>query len=130
MAKKQKTAIGDDGKRMQGTIERELPVKLTEQEVRDYGEALASAELDLQRVKDEKSAALTKFGERMKDLSERIAKHATAIDKGEENRLVSCRWDEDFATKSRWLTRLDTGTEVPDSRRAMTTDELQQSLVD
>lgn len=90
---------------------RQLPVELTESELLARGEAMSTAELRIEALKDER-----------KDLSKLIAIEVKAradlahtIERGTEERLVRCVWIENWSENAMKLVRQDTG-EVVDVR--------------
>jgi hypothetical protein len=101
---------------------RELPCELTQTELLARGDAMADAELEIERYKLERSAVADKI--KAKRAERR--KLAGVIDSGIEQRDVRCVWIEDFAHNCFRLIRQDTGGEVDTC--AMTADDRQEGL--
>lgn len=101
---------------------RQLPVKLTEQELLKVADDLAAAELKIEELKVERSQLTADINAQVK---ERNLK-AHTIDRGTEDRDVKCTWAEDFHKNVKRLKRNDTGEEV--DTRPMTAADRTQSL--
>ena len=104
------------------SIERELMVKLTDDELNIRGESMAEAELKIERLKLDRKRVNALISEQV-DLRN---KHAHVIDTGEESRTVICKWIA-VDKENRWsLVRQDTGAEV--ETKAMTAADRQQPI--
>lgn len=103
-------------------IERELPCKLTDDELRMRGDAMAEAELLVDTLKAERRAVNKKIFAATDDRN----KLAHVIDAEEEPRVVVCKWIADFDQNVYTLVRQDTGDTV--EQRAMTAADRQGSL--
>jgi hypothetical protein len=101
---------------------RELPCELNQTELLARGDAMADAELEIERYKLERSAVADKI--KAKRAERR--KLAGVVDTGVEQRDVRCVWIEDFAHNCYRLIRQDTGAEV--DTRAMTAHDRQEGL--
>jgi len=112
------TAPNDEGI----AIERELPCKLTDDELRMRGDAMAEAELLVDTLKAERRAVNKKIFA----ATDQRNKLAHVIDSEEENRVVVCKWIADFVQNVYTLVRQDTGDTV--EQRAMTAADRQGSL--
>lgn len=112
---------GSSTKKQQVEI-RQLPVKLTKEELLARGDELASIELTIEELKAERSATQGKINEEIK--KRKILSHT--IDRGTEDRDVKCVWVEDFPKNVHRLKREDDGTEV--DTRPMTADDRTGSL--
>lgn len=122
-ADKRDTAATPRGKRSPGAIQKELLCKISDEDRKKYGDALAASKLEVNRLREEKSAYLTAQGAKIKEAEERCTKLATAIDNGEELRLVDCYWHEELSKHEKYLERGDTHEEI--ERRSMSHEELQ-----
>jgi len=104
------------------TVNRDLPVKLTTEDLERLGTEMSVVELEIKDLKDQVSGLNTtrrgKEGHRLE--------LATTIDTGEETRSVECKWVESVAENVTRLIRQDTGEEV--DSRTLTPDDLQQGL--
>lgn len=88
--------------------QRELACKLTDDEVKKRGKDMADAELEIDRLKEERRG----LNGQIADLSTRRNKLATVIEAGEEQRTVDCVWHEDVRQNVHKLIRQDTGAQV------------------
>lgn len=104
-----------------------LPVKLTEKEVREYGEKLAELEIQLLVLEEDKKKTAKQFNGNIEILKEEIHSTAGAINNHEENRQVLCEIERDFEHNVVKTIRKDTGETV--SERAMDTADHQENLV-
>lgn len=103
-------------------IERELPCRLTDDELRMRGDAMAEAELAVDLLKDERRA-----------LNKKILAHTDArnhlahvIEAEVEPRMVVCKWIPSFEENVFRLVRQDTGEVV--EQRPMSAADRQGSL--
>lgn len=103
-------------------VERELPCKLTEDELRMRGDAMADAELLVDQLKDERRALNKKIFAQT-DARNRLAH---VIDAESEPRLVVCKWLADFEHNVYQLIRQDTGELV--EQRPMSAADHQAEL--
>ncbi len=103
-------------------IERELPCKLTDDELRMRGDAMADAELEVDKLKAERRAVNKKIFA----ATDARNKLAHVIDEELENRVVVCKWIGDFEHNAWNLIRQDTGEQV--EQRTMTAADRQGSL--
>jgi len=118
MAKGNGAVPSDDGI----AIERELPCKLTDDELRMRGDAMAEAELEVDKLKAERRALNKKIFARTDERN----KLAHVIDAEEEVRPVICKWIADLDHNAWNLIRQDTGDRV--EQRAMTAADRQGVL--
>jgi hypothetical protein len=102
--------------------QRELPCKLTEPELLARGEEMSQAELKIAELKERRKGI---NGEIADNRAER-KRLADIIDAGEEKRMVSCTWHDDFEHNVFRCKRDDTGDEV--ATRTMTVDDRQLAL--
>lgn len=103
-------------------IERELPCKLTDDELRMRGDAMAEAELLVDMLKAERRAVNKKIFA----ATDNRNKLAHVIDDECESRIVVCKWIGDLDQNLWTLIRQDTGECV--EQRAMTAADRQGSL--
>lgn len=101
---------------------RELACELTQSELLARGDAMADAELRIERLKLQRG----EVSDKIKAERALRRKLAGAIDTGIEHREVRCVWIEDFAHNCFQLVRQDTG-EVVDTR-AMTAADRQEDM--
>jgi len=104
------------------SIERRLHVQLTKEELRERGQQMSAAELKIEQLKMDRKPINTAIREQV----ERRNELAHVIKRGEEMRVVICKWIA-FERENRWsLVRQDTGEEV--EARAMTAADRQAPL--
>lgn len=104
------------------SLERELDVRLTHEELKARGESMSVAELKIERLKAERKRVNGLISEQV-DLRNKLAH---VIDTGAESRTVICKWVA-FDKENRWsLVRQDTGAEV--ESKAMTAGDKQQPI--
>jgi hypothetical protein len=103
-------------------IERELPCKLTDDELRMRGDAMADAELLVDMLKAERRAVNKKIFA----ATDQRNKLAHVIDSETEARVIVCKWIGDLDQNLWTLIRQDTGECV--EQRAMTAADRQGSL--
>lgn len=104
------------------SIERKLHVQLTKEELRERGQQMSAAELKIEQLKMDRKPINTAIREQV----ERRNELAHVIKRGEEMRVVICKWIA-FERENRWsLVRQDTGEEV--EARAMTAADRQVPL--
>lgn len=109
-------------KKKQQVESRDLQVKLTEAELLERGDELATCELQIEALKGARSSVNADINEQIKLRT----KLAHTIDRGTEERSVQCTWVEDFPKNVYRLKRNDTGEEV--DTRPMTADDRTGSL--
>jgi hypothetical protein len=102
--------------------QRELSVELTEAELRERGDRMAEAELQIETLKGERR----ELNAAIKAQVDLRAKLAHTIDSGVEARDVRCKWIEDFDKNCWRLVRQDNGATV--DTRAMTAADRQGQL--
>ncbi len=105
----------------------ELPVRLTDDEVRLLGETMAVKVIKYDEYEDEKKAMAKDLGDRMKALHGELSKLAGKVKRREEKKPVECEVKMDTpsgGTKS--VVRLGTGETVKEM--PMTADDLQGAL--
>ncbi len=90
----------------------QLPVTLTDPEMKIVAEELGALELEMSAVRESKRASSKHFNALIEDLQERIALKADIAIKGQEYRSVECDWEPDLIAGVKRLIRKDTGTEV------------------
>ncbi len=103
--------------------QRELECELSESEVVARAEELASARLEMERLK----ATRKGINGQIADLDDQVLKLSTTVDTGKETRAVSCTWTPDYASGMSVCTRDDTGLAI--EQRALTSADRQASLV-
>jgi len=104
------------------TVQRELPVQLSEGELLKAGDRMADIELEIDGLKDDRKELNRQIKDREKDRNDLAKK----IDLGTEGRLVDCHWLEDLNQNVKTLVRDDTG-EVVDTV-AMTAADRQEGM--
>ena len=92
-------------------VERELPVKLTTDELLERGEAMADCEFEI----DKQKAVRKGVNAIIRAQTDERAKLAHVIESGVETRKVVCKWVGDYARNVWRLVRQDSGGMV-DSR--------------
>ena len=80
---------------------RELPVKLTEAEVTEYGRRVAQLELDGRVIEDEKKRAVEEFKGRTATVDTEMADLSRKIRDGQEHRMVDVEITYDLKTATR-----------------------------
>lgn len=105
---------------------RELPIALTDDEVRVRGKELAKVESEYRLAEDAKKADAAHHKDVLTEIEERRGKLAEAINSGKELRRTECAWRRNDDRKTMELLRLDT-SEIVESR-GMTDAELQEKL--
>lgn len=101
---------------------RELLCELTQAELLNRGDAMADAELHIERLKAQRS----EVADRIKAERATRRKLAGIIDAGKEFRQVRCAWIERFENNCFELVRQDTGAVV--DTRAMTAADRQETI--
>jgi len=101
---------------------RELLCELTPAELLQRGDAMADAELQIERLKLDRA----NLSAEIKAQREVRSELAVVIDSGTERRDVRCVWIEDFSKNCFRLIRQDTGEEV--DTRAMTAADRQEDM--
>jgi hypothetical protein len=102
--------------------QRSLPCKLTEPELLKRGEAMAECELQIEKLKLDR----TDLNNQIKVGVKQRGDLAHVIDTGEEDRDVRCEWLKDFKQNAMRLVRLDTQGEV--ETRTLTASERQGDI--
>lgn len=110
------------------SIIRSVPVKLTNEEQRQRGTALAGLEKQLAKVKDEKKIAVAGFNTSIKALEGEISDAALVVRSKEEFRNVRCYEEKDYKNSVVRLFREDTNGKVEE--RAMLEHEHQVDLTE
>lgn len=108
------------------TIYEELPVPLTQDEIRLKGGELAAMLSDYASVEEEKKSAAKELSDKLKDIRRRMDQLGREVRTGEELRQVPCYEDKDFASNTVRIVRRDTHEVV--RIRPMRPDEHQESF--
>lgn len=103
---------------------RRLMVKLTEGEKLEYGKEQAKLLMEISELEAERR----KINSQIKPKDLRVDHLALAIDSGEEEQEVECRWTFEWSEGIKYLRRLDTGEEV--EKRRIEDWERQQSMAE
>lgn len=104
------------------SIERKLYVQLTKEESRERGQSMSNAELKIEQLKLDRKPINNAIREQT-DLRNELAH---VIKRGEEIRVVLCKWIA-YERENRWsLVRQDTGEEV--EVKSMTAADMQRPL--
>lgn len=124
--------MADNSKRkekgMQNLIaQRDLIVKLTDDEVRIYSEELARITSLQAEAEDEKKAVTSGFKDKIDRFIADARTMARKISTRQELRGVDCEWVLNFEAQKAFLHRKDTG-EIIDTRK-LTEEEMQLSLM-
>jgi hypothetical protein len=90
------------------SVERELAVKLSPEELVERGSRMSEAEIEIEGLKLRRSALTGAINVQVKKRNEL----GHVIDKGEEKRVVVCKWVKNFTQNCWQLMRLDTNVEV------------------
>lgn len=101
---------------------RQLDCPLSETEIRERGESMASAERTIDRVKVERR----KLNAQIREQTDLMSQLATAIENRCEVRDVVCNWKGNYKTKRWALVRTDTNVVIEE--RDMTELDLQTRL--
>ncbi len=113
---------------MQNLIaQRDLIVKLTDDEVRIYSEELARITSLQAEAEDEKKAVTSGFKDKIDRFIADARTMARKISTRQELRGVDCEWVLNFEAQKAFLHRKDTG-EIIDTRK-LTEEEMQLSLM-
>lgn len=107
-----------------GREQKELECALNDDELRARGAEMATAELDIDKLKLKRSG----LNGEIADLRAKCAKLAEAIDSGVETRMVACVWIEELSQNAKRLVRQDTGETI--DTRSLEVAELQTTLDD
>jgi len=114
----------DDGGYREETYEMDLPVELTNEEIRSMACEMASAENSISDIEEQKAAMDRDFNKQLKEHRGHTRRLAKSISSGEETRPVKVLQGFDYAHNSTTVHRTDTGG-VVDGPRAMDADERQ-----
>jgi alpha-L-fucosidase len=107
-------------------IIKQLPVDLTEEELRARGDELAQKDIELDALETMIKASNADWGEQRKTLKKVILQTANAIEQRKEMRDVECREEADFEANEVRTVRIDSGEVV--GVRAMEPSERQSTL--
>jgi hypothetical protein len=112
------------------TIVKHVPVKLNSEEHRARSVRLAQIDRELQNVKAQKKAAVSKFSEKAATLEAEREELIKSVESGEEDRPVTCREEPNLDRGVIEFVRTDTpeGERVIVGHRPMTSHEKQLSL--
>lgn len=105
-----------------GREQKELECILNDDELRARGDEMATAELDIDKLKLKRSG----LNGEIADCRAKCAKLAEAIDSRTEIRMVACVWIEELQQNAKRLVRQDTGETI--DTRALEVAELQQDM--
>ena len=108
------------------TVKRNLLYKFSSLELKVIAQEMAIRVEELDKVEEEKKAVNDGFKAKIDTLKGQIRGAAHKINTGQEQRLIDCRVDKDFATNQVRVVRLDTQEVVEE--RALTPDERQQMM--
>lgn len=104
------------------TLQRELPVKLSDAELIKIGKSLATLQKEIDGYRDKQRELAAKI----RPLAKQVSAHVTSVDSGTELRMVRCEVHEGPGANIR-IVRTDTGETIED--RAMTPAEAQGDRV-
>lgn len=103
-----------------------LTVKLTADEIKAYGEELASLCDKIAEEEEDKRLANKNASDRIRGLQQKVTAITPRIQDGEEIRAVECDVDMDYDSYTVTISRQDTGEVV--EVRPMTEEEKQPEL--
>lgn len=106
--------------------ERALPVKLSEQDVKERADELASVTIAIGELALRKKVFTTEVKGEDDRLKKRQADLSSAVHSHIETRLIKCDWRKDLDRKMAYLYRTDTGEVV--QQRELTMSEMQGEL--
>lgn len=109
-------------------IQRVLPVQLTVPERDERGRQLSQAWDDYEVIEEEKKAVSKNHTKALRDKRAEISKLSRMLKVGTDNRVVTCRWVEDFTHNVTRLVRQDNGGIVEE--RALKSEERQLAMND
>lgn len=112
--------LSDQG--VEGQVTRELECPLTDNEVRERGEAMSQAEREVDALKLKRK----NLNARIRGLLDRMTELSIAIEARKETREIVCNWVPDFKRKVYTLHRADTREVIQE--RAMGPADLQTAL--
>lgn len=107
-------------------VEKELPVKLTEEEKKAYSEELAKSHEEQEAIEAEKKTTAKQYTDTLTVISERQKKLSKAIVTGEEVRTVLCELHREWDSGLIQVVRTDT-KEVIDTY-PIPDDEMQEHI--
>jgi hypothetical protein len=120
-----------------GSFKRQLPVKLTPEELNDLGGKLAEAEQKRSSVEADKAASMSEHNDALKSIRANITGLANMRVQGTAPRDVDCDEEHDFEHNEVRIVRKDAREFWPEScadgvveRRTMTAEERQPDLWD
>lgn len=116
----------DEELRMVKTESRNLPVKLSETELRDRGDQLAAVIQDVNSEESRQVDVKTQMKARLTELDAKKSQLAITISRREEYRDVTVEIWHDYERLKVFTVRKDTGEEI--HRRAMVSEEMQRPL--
>jgi uncharacterized coiled-coil DUF342 family protein len=105
---------------------RDLPVRLTPQEVEERTSQLLEALAKIDQLTDEKKQVAADYKSRIDELTKKAHQYRRAVEKREEYRLINCDVVKEFSSLTVSIIRQDTGEIVEE--RAMTDFERQHNL--
>jgi hypothetical protein len=108
------------------TESKTLPVKLTERELRERGDSLASVIQDLNTEEHRQVDIKAQMKARVSELDARKTQLAITISRREEDRDVTIEVWHDYERVRVYAVRRDTGEEI--YSRSMTPEEMQRPL--
>ena len=111
---------------MMETEERTLPVKLTEQDIKERADELASVTIELGELAANKKEVATKIKSEEDRLKKKQTDLSSAVHSHIETRLVKCVWRKEKDRQMACLYRSDTGEVI--QQRELTMSELQTDL--
>jgi hypothetical protein len=111
-------------KEIEYTENRHLDCKLTDEEVKQYGEDLAHRLMDISALELEKA----RLNVKIKPIKDEVEKLVVKIDTKQEVKEVVCDWHFDWERGEKRLIRTDTFEEVPHTTFDISEDEKQQKL--
>lgn len=107
-------------------VVKNLPCKLTESELKDFGRRLAVKCEDINAEESRQKDHKSEMKARLDGMESERAQLAIVVRRQEEQRDVECDETFDYEAGKVFITRNDTGEEI--RNRPMTTEERQQPL--
>ncbi len=109
---------------MADKMEKSLPVKLTNNELRAYGDELAKVVGEWAKIKTDKKETAAQYKLQIEALEARMQTIAIKIEQRKEWRMIECYEREDLEAQRLNTIRIDTGEVV--NWRVMTQEDIQR----
>lgn len=106
----------------------ELEVPLTAEHLNAIHKQIAEVSADTFRLEEEKKLAVQPFNEKLKDAKARERELLSQKERGVMKVAVPVETRGDTLKREKWVVRMDTGEEVPETRLALTDADLQIAM--